>query len=184
MPKDEHLDTVSERADARPRPPSSESVASLRGATSTGGPRRNWLIAGSALLVLAAVAVAASAISAGRDNARIDRLKAHGIAVTVTVSACRGNLGGSGSNVVDYTCHGTYRVGSVTYHEVIASMSRSRPGGTAVEGVVDPSQHSYVVLASALEGTSSSPTVFVIPALLAIALLAVALALLRLVRRR
>ena len=184
MPPDEHLDATSERQAAPSRISSSEPAASLRGATSPGVARRKWLIAAAACLVLAALAVAASAISAGRDNARIDRLKNHGITVTVTVSACRGNLGGSGSNVVDYTCRGTYRVAGETYHEVIASLSRSRPSGSTVRGIVDPSQHSYVVLASALDGTSSSLAVFVIPALLATGLLAVAWALLRLVRRR
>lgn len=184
MSQDDHLDTVTERANVSPRFASSERVAPLRGAAPAGVARRNWLFAAAVLLLLGAVAVAASTISASRDNARIDRLKTHGIAVTVTVSDCRGNLGGSGSNAVDYTCHGTYRVAGATYHEVIASMSRSRPSGTTVRGVVDPSQHSYVVLASALAGTSSSSTVFVVPALLASGLLVAAFVLVRLVRRR
>ncbi len=160
-----------------------DGVAPLRGAAPNPTRARIWIVAAFACLLLLAVAVAASFVSASRDNARVERLKAQGIAVNVTVSDCRGNLGGSGSNSVDYTCHGDYRLGATTYHEVIGAMTTFSSAGSVVRGVVDPSQHGYVTLASALEHTTPSSSAYVVPGLLAIALLALTFALWRVTRR-
>ena len=157
--------------------------ASWRGGAPAGHRRvrRAVLSTGVALV---AVLIAASLVSAGRDIARIDRLKSHGIMVTVTVNDCRGNLGGSGSNVVDYTCHGTYRLNGTTYHEVIGSLTSLRPAGATVRGVVDPSQHGYVALASSLGHSASPVRILLIPGLLGVGFIVVLVWSLRRVRRR
>jgi hypothetical protein len=134
-------------------------------------------------VAIVAAVLAASFISITNDNARIDRLKAHGIPVSVTVVACIGNLGGSGSNDAGFTCRGDYRVGATTYHELIGSMTTFSAPGTAVRAVADPSKHSSVVLASALRTLVASPARYVAPGLLTLVLLALALALLRVARR-
>ncbi len=159
-------------------------TTSRRGAVARGGHRRVRRAVLSTGVALAAALIATSLVSAGRDVARIDRLKSHGIMVTVTVSDCRGNLGGSGSNVVDYTCHGTYRVHATAYHEVIGSLTSLRPAGATVRGVVDPSQHGYVVLASALGHSASPVRTLLIPGLLGVGFIVVLVWSLRRVRRR
>jgi hypothetical protein len=158
-------------------------VASLRGATAVSVGRTLWLWVGSVCLVLFAVAIVVSFLSATNDNARINRMRNHGIAVNVTVDICIGNIGGSGSNAAGYTCHGTYRVGGHTFTEVIGSKTSLSVGGVVVQGIVDPSHHSTLELASAIRTSVASPTRYVAPGLLGVALIVLLLALLRLARR-
>lgn len=158
-------------------------ATSLRGAAPATVGRKFWLLAGALGLAIAAAVLAASFISATNDNARIDRLKAHGIPVSVTVVACIGNLGGSGSNGTGFTCRGDYRVGATTYHELIGSMTTFSAPGTTVRAVADPSQHTSVVLASALRSSAASRARYVAPGLLTVVLFALVLALLRVARR-
>jgi hypothetical protein len=125
-----------------------------------------------------------SFISAFNDNARVDRMKNRGIPVTVTVTSCVGNIGGSGSNAAGYTCRGSYRVDGVRYVEVIGSKSTSSRAGTRVHGVVDPSRRSTVELTSAVRASTSSLSVYVVPGLLAVFFVIAAIALRRRRRRR
>src|SRR5665213_2650707 len=89
-------------------PSPDDHVASLRGATAVSVGRRAKLVAGSLGLVALAAVLVVSFLSVTNDNARIDRMKANGIPVTVTVTNCRGNIGGSGSNSAGFTCRGDY----------------------------------------------------------------------------
>jgi hypothetical protein len=138
-----------------------------------------WYVAGAILLAVFAVAIVVSFISATNDNARIDRLKNHGVAVTVTVTSCVGNIGGSGSNAAGYTCSGSYSVHGVRYQEVIGSKTTLSTAGTTVRAVADPSRPSTVELASSVAMSSSSFSDYVVPILLAILFLLLGLALLR-----
>jgi hypothetical protein len=158
-------------------------VTSLRGPAAASVGRTLWLFAGALGLVLFAIALVVSFISATNDNARIDRMKAHGIPVIVTVVDCIGNIGGSGSNAAGYTCRGDYTVGGTTYRELIGSMTTFSASGTPVRGVADPSQHSTVVLASAIRTSVASPKAYVPPGLFTTVLVALTLALLRVARR-
>jgi len=160
--------------DESPDTGSSDVVVRLRGATAVGVGRRPWIVVGVLALALSAVVLIVSLASAANDNARVTRLKSRGIAVSVTVASCTGNLGGSGSNAASYTCSGTYRVKATTYHETIGSMSAFTTPGTHVAGVADPSQPSTVVLASSLRSASASGSVFVIPGVLVVLWIALA----------
>lgn len=187
MTEAEHDETVSEHHDLSHagdgHPPVNERVGALRGSAAVGVGRSFWLYAGAIALLVVAVAVIISFISASNDNARIDRMKSHGISVTVTVVNCIGNLGGSGSNGAGYTCRGNYRVNGVSYHEPIGSMTNFSSPGTTVSGVVDPSQHGTVILSSAIRDSSASSGVYVAPALFAAAFILLALFYARIVRR-
>ncbi len=156
-------------------------VVALRGPQAQRIDRRFWSVAGALLLAAFAAVVVVSFISAVNDNARIDRMKNHGISVVVTVTSCVGDIGGSGSNAAGYTCRGSYRVHGVHYEEVIASKSTWSDTGTNVRGVADPSRPSTVELASAVATSSSSDSTYVIPGLLA--LLCVVLSATTLLRR-
>ncbi len=158
-------------------------VGALRGSSAVGIGRSFWVYAGALGLLIIAAAVVISFVSASNDNARIDRMKSHGIAVTVTVDSCIGNLGGSGSNGAGFTCHGDYRVDGVTYHEPIGSLQTFSAPGTRVSAVVDPSQHGTVVVSSAIRRSSASNGVYLAPGLLAAAFLLLVAFYLRVVRR-
>jgi hypothetical protein len=173
-----------DREDPNTEVPSPDDRAtSLRGPAPVSVGRRFWLLAGVFGLVVFAVVLVVSFLSVSNDNARIDRLKTHGIPVTITVTSCIGNIGGSGSNSAGYTCRGDYTVNGATYREIIGSMATFSATGTTVRGVVDPSHHGTVVLSSALRNSSASPSRYVAPGLLGIALVALTLALRRVARR-
>ena len=186
---DTHDENVAPHEVASRVPASAESLASSDGATSLRGPapasigRRTWLVVGATGLAIFAAVVVVSFLSASNDNARIERMKNHGIPVAITVTTCFGNIGGSGSNGAGYTCHGRYKVGDVTYEETIGSLSSFIPSGSVVRGVADPTHPGSVLPVSVVERSVASASVYVDPGLLAGALLLLTGALLYLARR-
>jgi hypothetical protein len=144
------------------------------------------MVSATIMLSIFAVIIVVTFISANNDNARIDRLKSDGVSVTVTVTSCVGNIGGSGSNAAGYTCRGSYRVDGTHYEEVIGSKTSQSSAGTTVRGVADPNRPSTVELASTVARSKSSGSVYVVPSVLALVFVVLTLALLRQgrVRRR
>ena len=169
-------------ASARDHSPA-KPVTSLRGADAVSVGRRPWLVAGVIGLLAFALVIVVSFISASNDNARIHRLKSHGIPVVVTVTYCVGNLGGSGSSGAGYTCHGKYSVGTTHFRELIGSKSTFSAPGAKVQGVADPSQPSTVVLASEVRTSAATSSAFYAPGLLAVILLVLTLAFIRVTGR-
>ncbi len=131
-----------------------------------------------------AVVIVVGFLTAAGDNARITRMKTHGIPVSITVSDCIGNLGGSGSSAAGYTCRGTYAIDTQPYEEVIGGLSSFSSPGTTVKGVADPSRPSTVVLSETLARSRTSANAFVVLGLLAIVFLALLLVILRRSRRQ
>jgi hypothetical protein len=164
-------------------PSDSHEVITLRGAEAQVIGRRFWTVAGSVVFTLLSILVVVSFISAALDNARIGRLKSHGVPVIVTITDCVGNIGGSGSNGAGYTCYGTYRVHGARYHEVIGSKSTLSNRGSTVRAVADPNRPSTVELASAVATSSASSSAYVVPGILAILLVSLGLLLGRRYRR-
>jgi hypothetical protein len=158
-------------------------VTSLRGAEAQRLGRRFWLVAGTLVFAALAVSIVVSFVSAANDNARIDRLKSHGVDVVVTVTNCVGNVGGSGSNAAGYTCQGAYRVDGVAYHEVIGAKTTLSPAGSKVRGVADPARPSTVELASAVATSTASSSAYVVPSLLLLLFVALSVVSLRRWRR-
>jgi hypothetical protein len=156
---------------------------SLRGPAVAGVGRRFWLVVSALALGAAAVVLVASFVTTASDNARITRLKSHGIPVAVTVTTCFGNLAGSGSNVSSFTCHGRYTVGAIHFEEVIGSKTGFSPPGSLLRGVVDPSHHDTLVLARALRVTSTSSGPYVVEGVLSAVWLVLALFFVRVTRR-
>ena len=162
--------------------PQSSERSSLRGpeAQRIGG--RFWFGTGAILLIVFAVAITVSFISAAHDNSRIERLKTNGVPVVVTVTSCVGNIGGSGSNASGYTCRGAYRVKGVSYQEIIGSKSTLSSVGSTVQGIADPERPSTIELASAVARSSTSPSAYVVASVLAILFVALTLLFLRRLR--
>jgi len=161
--KQEMTRTATPRARLLVRSTRDGRTASLRGAEPAKIGRTFWLFAGAFGLVVFAAIVVVSFLSAANDNARIDRMKMHGIPVTVVVTGCTGNIGGSGSNVTGYTCRGTYTVDAIHYHDIIGSMSTFAVPVTSVRALVDPSRHSTVESLSAVRASTSSPKRYIAP---------------------
>jgi hypothetical protein len=159
------------------------SLTTLRGPSPVGVGRHLWVVLGALALVVFAVALAVSFISASHDNARIDRLKTQGIALSATVGNCVGNLGGSGSNASSYTCSASYTVGATKFREVVGLMNSFAAPGTRVAVIADPSRPSTIELASAVTSSSPSNRAYLAPGLLSVLLVALVLGYLRLIRR-
>lgn len=157
-------------------------VATLRGAH-TAAPRTGpWRVVGLIVLLLVALSLVVSFFSAANDNARIARMKSHGIPVMVSVTNCVGQIGGSGSNNAGFVCQGTYRVRGTKYHESIGSMTTFATFGTLVHAVADPAKPSTIVLATALDRSTASDGAYLVPSVLSMMFVAVVVVVVR--RRR
>jgi uncharacterized protein (TIGR03382 family) len=154
-------------------------TAVLRGAEARPIGRKFWLVAGTILCAALAVIVVVSFVSAINGSARINRLRTHGVPVTVTVTNCDGNIGGSGSNAAGYTCRGTYRIHGVRYQEIIGSKATFSAPGSTVRAVADPDRPSTIELSSAVASSSPSPWAYGVPSILALLLAALAVVLFR-----
>lgn len=147
----------------------------LRGAT-VGADGRRVATVLRRCTVLALVAVAAVLTVAGADkNAQVTDLRSHGIDVAVTVTACRGLLGGSGSNSVGYSCTGTYRVDGRSFTQGLPGSTLLAPGSRVTEVVAagDPELLSSPALVAA---ERPSARVYLVPAVLLATILALLLA--------
>ncbi len=165
-------------------PTSGERRTVLRGADAVDVGGRFQVAAGALVLVVVAALLLISVVAAANNNGRISRMKLRGLAATVVVTDCTGNLGGSGSNAANYTCRGHYVVDGTPYDEVIGAMTDFAAPGAHVRAVVDPTRHSTVELASAVASSTVSPRVYVIPGLLGLVLCALSGGFLRWLRRR
>lgn len=130
---------------------SPEPVTRLRGAAVEVDSRR----AAQAIIavLLATLAATASVLTvAGADrNAQIDQLRRSGVPVAITVTGCRGDLGGSGSNAAGYTCQGTFRLAGRSYPMSIPGLGH-QVLGSKLRGVAVPSDPALVTTAGVLAG--------------------------------
>lgn|GEM_PF-753936 len=145
----------------------------LRGATVTPRRtvrRRTWFL----LLPLSLVVLAiANVWSVSSDVQRQQRLRQHGLTVTVHVGDCVGNLGGSGSTGAGYTCTGRYHVAGRDFSETIVGQSSFLAPGRSLIGIVDPNNNHFIVASSALDTLGASPVAYWPTAVSAAALLVV-----------
>jgi hypothetical protein len=138
------------------------------------------VVLGLIMATLAAL-VATFTVAGIHSNQQIDELHTRGVPVTVTVKGCLGLLGGSGSNAAGYSCHGTYTLDGRNYSEALPGIT-FYPPGTKVAAVAVPGDPTLLSKASVVNTQHSSASVFVLPLVLAIVLLA--LVTLVIIRRR
>ncbi len=103
------------------------------------------------------------AIAGATKNAQITELRQHGVHVEVTVTSCRGLLGGSGSNVAGYTCTGSYVLDGARRTATLPGSTLLTAGARVVEvaATTDPGLLSSVSL---VRSERPSPRVFLVPA--------------------
>lgn len=145
-------------------------LATLRGAGVEVDARRVARFTGGALVVLLAVLTALLALAGAHKNGAIAALESHGTRTTMTVTGCRGLMGGSGTNLAGYSCSGTLTVGGRTYHDPVPGTADNEPGST-LSVVTDRSDPHLVSTASILAHERPSAKVFILPGVLAAVLI-------------
>ena len=159
-------------------------VGQLRGAAvEVDGRKVARVLVGAVMITLAALAIGFT-VAGVHDNAQITQLRTQGVRVTVTVTSCRGSLGGSGSNVAGYTCSGSYALGGQRYSGPLPGDSFYTPG-SKVPALAVPGDPSLVSPLYVIDGEHASAGVFAWPAVLfAASVLLGGVVLLRVRRRR
>jgi len=140
-------------------------LTTLRGAGVNIDVRKTGRVVAAICLVALAVAAALLLVAGVHKNSQINRLRQHGVPVTVTVSGCRGLLGGSGSNPAGYACQGTFTLDGHRYRESIPG-NTLRPPGTKVRAVAVSGNPPLLSTAHAVATDRASASVFVVPIIL------------------
>lgn len=143
----------------------SEPVSTLRGARLEVDARRAGRVVAVLCLVALVVTAAVLFVAGARKNAQASELHTHGVAVTVTVTRCRGLLGGSGSNAAGYACTGTYRLDGERHSEAIPGDILRAPGST-VRGVTTPGDPGLLSTPALVADEQPNGRVFIIPGVL------------------
>jgi hypothetical protein len=148
---------------------SGAAVTTLRGAGVDIDVRKAGRVIVGICLVALAVLVVVLFVAGVQKNAQINRLRQHGVPVTVTVSGCLGLLGGSGSNSAGYACQGTFTLDGHRYSESIPG-NALRPPGTKVRAVAVSGAPPLLSTAHAVATDRASAGVFVVPSILLLTL--------------
>ena len=140
------------------------------------------VVAALVLVGLAATAVALFVVGAHK-NGQIASLRDNGAAVSVRVTTCLGQLGGSGSNLAGYTCNGTFTFDGRRYNVVIPGNVERAPGDH-VACVVNRADPTLIDTASDVASERVSWRVYIAPTAMAGALLVLSAGLVILRSRR
>lgn len=143
-------------------------VATLRGATTEVDPRRVRAVLRTVSLIALAALIAVLYAAGATKNAQISELRANPLVLAATVTTCRGQLGGSGSNGVGYSCAATYVVSGSRYTETLPG-SALRERGSRVDVAVASDDPGLLSTPALVARERASIRVFVLPtALLAL----------------
>jgi hypothetical protein len=141
---------------------SSQPIMRLRGAGVDVEVRRVVrAVVGLGLAALAALVIVL-VVAGVEKNAEITRLRHHGVVVEATVSACRGLLGGSGSNAAGYDCSGTFSLDGRRYNEALPGNSLRAPG-SSLRVVTVPGDPGLVSTVGAVATGRTTLRVFIAP---------------------
>jgi hypothetical protein len=163
--------------------PTDARVGMLRGAGVSADAHWVGRIVAGILVVGLAVVVVVLLVAGVRKNDQIATLRTHGMPIQMTVSGCMGLLGGSGSNPVGYSCHGTFIIGGHHYDDQIPGNTLYGPGDT-LAGITVASDPRLFTTPAALRSLRASGRVYVVPAILTVVLVSVVAGLAVLGRRR
>jgi hypothetical protein len=127
------------------------------------------------VVTLCAVSLAVASVvlyvAGAHRNAQVTALETHGVRVEETVSECTGLLGGSGSNAAGYTCRGSISLDGRRYDEPVPGNDLYSPG-TRITVVVDSADPGLVSSVAVVAKETATWTVFVLPSVLLVLLLA------------
>jgi hypothetical protein len=86
-------------------------------------------------------------IVGAHHQSRSQRLRAHGVPVTITVTGCLGLVSGTGITPSNYICHGSFTLDGHHYDEVIHGSPTVLRTGQRLAGVDDAGSPSDLTLA-------------------------------------
>lgn len=158
---------------AGPETESSQPLTRLRGAGVEVDGRLAGKVAIGACTVALTVMAVVLFVAGVHKNDQITSLQEHGVPVRVTVSACQGLLGGSGSNAAGYSCTGTFAFDGRRFSEAIPGNDLRAPG-SEVEAIAVAGSPPLLDTASAVKEEHASWNVFVVPGAILVALFVLA----------
>lgn len=144
-------------------------VTTLRGAGVDVDVRRVLPFVAAVCSAALVVAVVALTVAGLQKNDQIDRLHRNGVVVEATVTGCTGLIGGSGSNLVGYDCRASFTLDGHRYDESFAGDATPTPG-SRFRAVAVPGDPALVATVAAVAAEHPSWRVFILPALLFVAL--------------
>lgn len=149
-----------------------EPLTNLRGAGVDVDIRRVGQVVVGICLVGVAVLAVILLVAGFQKNAQINSLRNNGVPVQIKVTGCMGLLGGSGSNAAGYDCRGTFTLDGRTYTENLPGNTLLIPG-TTLRGISVPGDPALVSTPSAVAAQHPSWTVFTVPVILLVVLVAI-----------
>jgi hypothetical protein len=141
------------------------------------------VVAALCVVVLLAFAVELT-ISAARGSERTTRLRHQGVPVEVTVTRCLGIGSGVGMGIEYWQCRGSYSLGGQTYNEVIHGSRSVLDTGQQIPAIAVPGQPTLLSTVASVAKPHARWTLYVVPALLAVAAICLILGWVLLSRRR
>jgi hypothetical protein len=142
------------------------------------------MVIGAAVVVALFALSLVLAVEAAQRYQRIDRLRAEGVPVVVTVTDCLGLASGTGITEVGFSCRGSFHLGTHTYHAGIDGSADLYPVGASLDGVTVPGDPQILYTAAAARTLHTTWAWFVAPAALFLVAIAVLVVGLRLFGRR
>lgn len=125
--------------------------------------------AGRVVVVLGLLSVVVAAlflvVAGVQKNDRINALQREGVPVQVTVTGCRGLLGGSGSNPVGYSCWGSFTLSGRRYSEGIPGDALLAPG-SQLRMLTIADDPGPLAAPGVVAAARASASVYVLPAVL------------------
>lgn len=112
-----------------------------------------------------AVLIGVLFLAGSNKNGQITSLRQNGVPVTVTVTRCRGLMGGSGSNAAGYSCDGTLTLDGRRHGVTVPGNSLHAPGARLHEVAV-PNDPTLLAAPNVLATEHASGRVFVLPTVL------------------
>jgi len=148
-----------------------QSVATLRGAPVEVNTRQVIRIVTALIVVTLAVLSVTFFLSGLHRNTDVANLRLHGVSVSVTVTTCTGELGGSGSNLADYRCVGTFILNGQRFHDTILGQV-FRATGSKAEFVTAKNSPGLLATSREVRSEDASWSVFIVPFVLLVVLIA------------
>ena len=150
---------------------SRQPLTTLRGAPVAVDSRRATRLVVTFCLTALGFAVAGLFVAGVHKNAQITLLRQHGVGVDVTVTGCRGLLGGSGSNAAGDTCRGIFVLDGRSYSDTIPGDTLRAPG-TTLRLVTAESDPGLIETVHQVKTDHTSWMIFLLPSVLLMVLLA------------
>jgi hypothetical protein len=101
----------------------------------------------------------------------MSNLQKHGVSVSVTVTTCTGELGGSGSNLADYRCVGRFILNGQRFHDTIPGHV-FRATGSKAEFVTAENNPGLLATPLQVRTEHASWSVFILPFVFLVVLIA------------